>query len=107
MGLVRGLAYAYGWALTHLPVDDLRGQVELRDHAERDGATAGLGVVHLALLGTQKTHRKREEQVARERTNPAQNRPSSSTLSARYMPIHNFRVYAHMCVTLCSRRRVT
>ena len=32
-----------------LAVDDAFGQVELFDHAERNGATAGLGVVELAL----------------------------------------------------------
>ena len=33
----------------NLAVDDLAGQVELINHAERNGTAAGLAVVHLAL----------------------------------------------------------
>jgi len=34
---------------TYLAVHNLHGQIELVDHAQRDGSTARLAVVHLAL----------------------------------------------------------
>mmetsp|Transcript_16027 Transcript_16027/g.52205 ORF Transcript_16027/g.52205 Transcript_16027/m.52205 type:complete len:524 (+) Transcript_16027:104-1675(+) len=35
--------------LSHAPIDDVRRQTKLLDHAQRDGAAARLAVVHLAL----------------------------------------------------------
>mmetsp|Transcript_7216 Transcript_7216/g.18461 ORF Transcript_7216/g.18461 Transcript_7216/m.18461 type:complete len:230 (-) Transcript_7216:282-971(-) len=41
--------WAYHLHPVHLAVDDLRGKVELVDHAQGNGATTGLAVVHLPL----------------------------------------------------------